>query len=52
MLRRSFLQTVPGAVAATAAVATPPPAPGEVPIKLGFDTYSLRAFNGGRLPSF
>ena len=43
MLRRSFLQTVPGAVAATA-VAAPPPATGEVPVKLGFDTYSLRAF--------
>jgi len=43
MLRRSFLQTVPGAVAA-AAVAEPAPAAGEVPVKLGFDTYSLRAF--------
>jgi sugar phosphate isomerase/epimerase len=44
MLRRSFLLTVPGAAAATA-MAAPPPAAGEVPIKLGFDTYSLRAFN-------
>jgi len=43
MLRRSFLQTVPGAVAATA-MAAPPPAASEVPIRLGFDTYSLRAF--------
>ena len=44
MLRRSFLLAVPGAVAATA-MAAPPPAAGEAPIKLGFDTYSLRAFN-------
>jgi sugar phosphate isomerase/epimerase len=42
MLRRSFLESVPGAVAATA-LAAPPPAP-DAPIKLGFDTYSLRAF--------
>ena len=26
-------------------MAAPPPATGEVPVKLGFDTYSLRAFN-------
>src|ERR1035438_9965893 len=39
MLRRTFLQTVPAAaVAMTAASAE------EVPVKLGFDTYSLRAF--------
>lgn len=43
MLRRSFLQTVPAAFAATAA-AEPESAANEVPIKLGFDTYSLRAF--------
>ena len=42
MLRRSFLQTVPGALAATTLTASPEAA--EVPIKLGFDTYSLRAF--------
>ena len=41
MLRRSFLQTVPGTLAATAVAAPPADA---VPIKLGFDTYSLRAF--------
>src|SRR5450759_149497 len=39
MLRRSFLQTLPAAAAAGAALAA-----GEVPVKLGFDTYSLRAF--------
>lgn len=39
MLRRTFLQTIPGAV--TLAAAGPAP---EVPVKLGFDTYSLRAF--------
>ncbi|MGO9228907.1 MAG: sugar phosphate isomerase/epimerase, partial [Bryobacteraceae bacterium] len=43
MLRRSFLQTVPG-VAAAATMTAPPLAAGQVPIKLGFDTYSLRAF--------
>ncbi len=43
MLRRSFLQTVPGTVAATA-MAAPLSAGDEVPIRLGFDTYSLRAF--------
>jgi len=37
MLRRTFLQTLPAAVAAAA------PAP-DVPVKLGFDTYSIRAF--------
>jgi sugar phosphate isomerase/epimerase len=42
MHRRTFLQTIPGAAAAMAAQQ---PAAGEVPIKLGFDTYSLRAFN-------
>src|ERR1039458_6638944 len=44
MHRRSFLKTVPGAVGA-AAMAAQQPAAGETPIKLGFDTYSLRAFN-------
>jgi sugar phosphate isomerase/epimerase len=39
MLRRAFLQTVPGAAMALAAPATE-----EIPIRLGFDTYSLRAF--------
>jgi len=39
MLRRTFLQTLPaGAAALTSAAAD------EVPVKLGFDTYSLRAF--------
>jgi sugar phosphate isomerase/epimerase len=38
MYRRTFLQTIPAAFAAAQAV----PA---APIKLGFDTYSLRAFN-------
>jgi sugar phosphate isomerase/epimerase len=38
MRRRTFLQTIPAAAAA----AVPPPA--EVPVKLGFDTYSIRAF--------
>jgi hypothetical protein len=34
-------------------MAAPPPATGEVPVKLGFDTYSLRAFNwkAPQLPS-
>src|SRR6516162_5351486 len=36
MLRRSFLQTVPAALLPLAAA--------ETPVKLGFDTYSLRAF--------
>jgi sugar phosphate isomerase/epimerase len=39
MLRRTFLQTLP--VAAAALNAAPAD---DVPIKLGFDTYSLRAF--------
>src|SRR5205085_7886465 len=39
MMRRSFLQMLPAAVVATAA------SPAEdAPVKLGFDTYSLRAF--------
>src|SRR5271169_3360542 len=38
MLRRTFLQTLPAAAAMTAAAAE------ESPVKLGFDTYSLRAF--------
>lgn len=40
MRRRTFLQALPAAAVATAA---PPPA-GEVPVKLGFDSYSVRAF--------
>jgi sugar phosphate isomerase/epimerase len=40
MLRREFLQTLPGAVAMAAGVGKG----AEVPVKLGFDTYSLRAF--------
>lgn len=39
MLRRTFLQTLPAAAAAVTAVAA-----AEVPVKLGFDTYSVRAF--------
>src|SRR5258708_37002461 len=39
MLRRTFLQTLPAAAAAMTAVAAE-----EYPVKLGFDTYSLRAF--------
>jgi len=47
MLRRTFLQTIPAALAAGA------PAP-DVPVKLGFDTYSLRAFKwkGSQLLDF
>jgi 3-oxoisoapionate decarboxylase len=49
MLRRSFLQSMPFAGAAFAA-----PLAEDVPIKLGFDTYSLRAFkwNGMQLLDF
>jgi sugar phosphate isomerase/epimerase len=39
MRRRTFLQTLPAAAAAFV-----PAAAAEVPVKLGFDTYSLRAF--------
>lgn len=39
MLRRTFLQSLPAA-----GLAMPAAAAGEVPVKLGFDTYSLRAF--------
>jgi sugar phosphate isomerase/epimerase len=39
MLRRTFLQTIPAAAMAVKASAAP-----DVPVKLGFDTYSLRAF--------
>ena len=42
MLRRRFLQTVSAAAAASAANAAPP-APDTTPIRLGFDTYSIRA---------
>src|SRR5262249_48390823 len=41
MLRRTFLQTLSAAAAATA---VPAPPAGEVPIRLGYDTYSIRAF--------
>jgi sugar phosphate isomerase/epimerase len=44
MRRRTFLQTIPGAATAAASYAAPAPADA-VPVKLGFDTYSLRAFN-------
>ncbi len=44
MLRRRFLQTMTAAAATAAAPAAPPPAADATPIKLGFDTYSLRAF--------
>src|ERR1039457_6480392 len=40
MQRRRFLQTLPAAAAAMTAAASAE----EVPVKLGFDTYSLRAF--------
>ncbi|MCX6631916.1 MAG: sugar phosphate isomerase/epimerase, partial [Candidatus Solibacter sp.] len=39
MLRRTFLQTLPAAAAAMRSAAAE-----EVPVKLGFDTYSVRAF--------
>src|SRR5258707_2896183 len=39
MRRRTFLQTLPAAAAAFV-----PGSAAEVPVKLGFDTYSLRAF--------
>jgi 3-oxoisoapionate decarboxylase len=42
MLRRTFLQTV--SAAAAVAAAPPEPQAGAVPIRLGFDTYSIRAF--------
>jgi 3-oxoisoapionate decarboxylase len=38
MLRRTFLQSLPAAAAVAAASGA------EVPVKLGFDTYSVRAF--------
>ncbi len=44
MLRRRFLQTISAAAATAAAGPAAAPAPDEVPIKLGFDTYSVRAF--------
>jgi len=49
MLRRTFLQSLP--LAATALSASPA---GDIPVKLGFDTYSLRAFkwNGLQLLDF
>jgi sugar phosphate isomerase/epimerase len=39
MLRRTFVKTLPAAAAAMKATAA-----GPVPVKLGFDTYSVRAF--------
>src|SRR4051794_37567628 len=44
MLRRTFLQTLPTAAAALAAPSPAPAPAGETPVKLGFDTYSVRAF--------
>jgi 3-oxoisoapionate decarboxylase len=50
MYRRTFLQSIPAAAALAAAQQTPASAAAQqttnsaVPIKLGFDTYSLRAF--------
>jgi sugar phosphate isomerase/epimerase len=44
MRRRTFLQSLPAAAAAASAYAEPAPAD-PVPVKLGFDTYSIRAFN-------
>ena len=41
MRRRRFLQALPAALAASA---VPAPAMSDSPVKLGFDTYSLRAF--------
>src|SRR5690349_2315944 len=43
MRRRTFLQTISAAAVASAAPAEPPA--DAVPVKLGFDTYSIRAFN-------
>jgi sugar phosphate isomerase/epimerase len=43
MLRRSFLTGVAGAAAAALSRTDAAPAP-DVPVKLGFDTYSVRAF--------
>jgi 3-oxoisoapionate decarboxylase len=43
MRRRSFLQTLPSAAAVAASLADA--APADIPVRLGFDTYSLRAFN-------
>jgi len=42
MLRRTFLQSVPAAAMAAAPMLEN--APEDVPVKLGFDTYSIRAF--------
>ncbi len=39
MLRRTFLQALPAGVMASAAAAAP-----DTPVKLGFDSYTLRAF--------
>ena len=46
MHRRAFLQTLTAAWAAPA-----PPQPAAAPVKLGFDTYSIRAFNW-KMPQF
>ncbi len=46
MLRRTFLQSIPAAAAAASASASSGPLPADpVPVRLGFDTYSIRAFN-------
>jgi sugar phosphate isomerase/epimerase len=50
MRRRTFLQTLPAAAAA-ASFAEPSPPPADSPIRLGFDTYSIRAF-GWKAPQF
>src|SRR5579862_6529106 len=42
MVRRKFLQSLPAAALASA-LDTPAPAQ-QAPVKLGFDTYSVRAF--------
>ena len=44
MQRRRFLQTISAATASAAAAPPAAPAPADTPIKLGFDTYSVRAF--------
>jgi sugar phosphate isomerase/epimerase len=47
MRRRAFLQTL----SAAAWAAPAPPQPAALPVKLGFDTYSVRAFNW-KMPQF
>jgi sugar phosphate isomerase/epimerase len=45
MRRRTFLQTLAAGAAIPAASNAEAPPAGEVPVRLGFDTYSTRAFN-------